>query len=82
MQLQLPCHGSWDPHLFSPNFLVKGGSQVWRHVAQLWKMMARMSTFFSIMLIGNFGTFRSKLSTEASILVSLWMGVLFYVRNV
>jgi hypothetical protein len=43
-QLQPPYHGSWGPSslwLFSLNFYTKGGSKVWHHMAQFWKVMAR-----------------------------------------
>lgn len=49
-QLQPSQHGSWGPSslwLFSPNFSIKGGSKVWRHIAQSWKVMACTMTFLS-----------------------------------
>ena len=33
--------------LFSLNFSIKGGSKFWHHIAQSWKVMARMGNFFS-----------------------------------
>ena len=41
-QLQPSYHDTWGPSslwLFSPNFSIKGGSKVWRHINQMWKMM-------------------------------------------
>jgi hypothetical protein len=41
-------HGPWGPSslwLFSPNLSIKGGSKVWHHITESWKVMARTSRY-------------------------------------
>lgn len=53
-QLQPSCHGSWGPSslwLFSSNFSIKGGSNVWCYIVESWKVMACIDTFLSPSLL-------------------------------
>jgi hypothetical protein len=43
-------HSRWGPSslwLFSPNFSTKGGSKVWNHITQSWKVMASTVAYLS-----------------------------------
>lgn len=47
-QLQPSCHGLWDSSShwwLSPDLSIKGGSKVWHHIAQSWKVMVQTVSF-------------------------------------
>lgn len=49
-RLQPSYHDKWGPMslwLFSPNFSNQGGSQVWWHITQSWKVVVRKVVFLS-----------------------------------
>lgn len=51
MQLQPSCSdfkGSYSIWLLSPKFSTKGGSKVWHHITQFWKVMASTVAYFSL----------------------------------